>query len=857
MNFMEKLLLLDGNSMLFRAYYATLYTHRMSTSNGIPTNAIYGFIMMFNKAIEIIQPDSILVAWDADSQTFRKEEYPAYKGTRKPLDDELIVQFPIVREFLESAGIQQYEIHGYEADDIIGSMAKQANANTTIVSSDRDLLQLVDDTTHVLLMKKGLSDMELMDVKAFQEKYELNPIQIIDMKGLMGDTSDNIPGVAGVGEKTAIRLLKQYPSVEEVYENVESVKGKLKEKLIKDKDNAFLSKHLATIYRDMELPFTLEDCHYSGMSEEVNDFYLKYEMRSLATKKETKEEQASELIELSSWTIQSDLLVPVCTNASYLQQTLFGFMGMEKGNVYFISTENAKKDKKFNAMLKKSNEIMTWDMKELMHVLSMNGFDVRPFKEDLHIASFLLHSQATNQDALMDELHIYLPESFHELTLTKKAKEDIQERVKKVMHSFVQQLEPKISSILDGIKKENLTEIYRNIELPLIPILYQMEVDGIDIDEAVLDEIDDEVVGKMETFTQQIYEYAGHEFNVNSPKQLAVVLYDELELKKPGKKRSTSVDVLEKLKDQHPMIGCLMEYRKYAKIKSTYIDGLKKHIQEDHKIHTCFNQTMTQTGRLSSSEPNLQNISVRDEEGKMIRKAFKAKEGYVLLSADYSQIELRMLAHMANEEHMIEAFNNDEDIHTRTATLIFDCDKEDVTPDKRRMAKTVNFGIVYGQTEFGLASQLGISRLEAREFMNAYFSKYSNIHQYMNQLIEYCKEHGYVQTLFHRTREIPEINDKNFMTREFGKRAAMNAPIQGTAADLIKIAMIKVDQAMKEANVKSKMLLQIHDELIFIVPEEELDTMIKLVKETMENAWSFNVPLKASLAYGTSWYEAK
>ena len=854
---MQNLLLLDGNSMLFRAYYATLYGKSMTTSNGIPTNAIYGFVMMLNKAIEKIQPDALLVAWDADSQTFRKDEYPAYKGTRKPLDEELIAQFPIVREFLDAAGIQRYEIHGYEADDIIGTMSKNKEVHTTILSSDRDLLQLIEPHCNVLLMKKGISEMELMDIEAFQEKYDgLVPKQIIDMKGLMGDSSDNIPGVAGVGEKTAIKLLKAHSSVEGVYASIDEVKGKLKEKLLKDKENAFLSKRLATIYRDVPLDFTLEDCAFTGYKDTIQDFFMKYEMRSFLKKKESKKKNYS-YSEITSWSITSPILLPVCTYAPYLEQELYGFMGIQENTIYYISKENAQIDLAFQTMLTQENTYSTWDMKEMMHLLDRNGFSQCLFKEDLHIASFLLHSQATNQDMLMEALEIELPESFHDLTLKTKKKDGTNfERVLAMSKAFITQLHEKEEKIIKQLKEDQLYDLYKEIELPLVSILFHMEKEGISIDESILDEIDQKNEQEVQKLVKKIYDFAGKEFNINSPKQLASVLFDDLNLK-AGKKRSTSAEVLEKLRSEHPIIDCLLAYRKFAKIKGTYIDGLKKHIHEDSKIHTSFNQTMTQTGRLSSSDPNLQNISVRNEEGREIRKAFVAPDGMVLLSAAYTQIELRMLAHMANETHMIDAFNQDEDIHTRTATLIFDCDKEQVDSEKRRQAKTVNFGIVYGQTEFGLASQLNVSRAEAKEFMNAYFSKYSNIHSYMNQLIDFCKENGYVETLFHRRRYIPEINDKNFMTREFGKRAAMNAPIQGSAADLIKLAMIRVDQAMKEARVESKLLLQIHDELIFLVPEKELDQMIELVSETMNHAMELKVPLKASIAYGKTWYEAK
>lgn len=858
---MEKLLLLDGNSMLFRAYYATLYTHRMSTSNGIPTNAVYGFIMMLNKAIDIIGPDAILVAWDAGKKTFRHQQFEAYKGTRKPLDEELIVQFPIVREYLDSIGIKRYEIEGYEADDIIGSMAKKNHETmTTILTSDRDLLQLIDDSTHVLLMKKGLSEMELMDEDSFFEKYSLSPKQIIDLKGLMGDASDNIPGVNGIGEKSATKLLLQYGSVEGVYDHIDAIKGKQKEKLVNDKENAFMSKQLATIYTSMDFPFTIEDCAFHGINDKVNEFYQKYEMRSLMLKSALpkKTYETKQIHSFSNHDSKNLLIMPVSSKEAYLNQKLYGFMFVEADTVYYLSVEDALEDSSFKTMLKETTTLRTWDVKEMMHLLERYDFFVPEFKEDLHLVAFLLHSQSTDTDSLLASCTIELPETMHDLSKKQKNLDAYdKERMIPVVSAWISQLNDKQDDLFNELDKYNLRELYETIEKPLIKILYDMENEGIHIDENILDDIGRVTDQKLDTLTQKIYSLANRVFNINSPKQLATVLYDDLNLKGGGKKRSTSAEVLEKLVGVHPIVEILLEYRKYSKIKSTYIEGLKKHIQPDSKIHTSFNQAMTQTGRLSSSDPNLQNISIRDEQGREIRKAFVAKEGYVLLSADYSQIELRMLAHMANEENMIEAFKEDADIHTRTATHIFGVGSEDVTSSMRRIAKTVNFGIVYGQTEFGLSSQLKITRKEAGEFMETYFSSYPSIHQFMNTLIDFCKENGYVETMFHRRRMIPEINDKNFMTREFGKRAAMNAPIQGSAADLIKIAMIRVNQAMKQANVESKMLLQIHDELIFLVPEKELDMMKALVREAMEKAMELKVPLKASISAGKSWYEAK
>lgn len=861
-NKMEKLLLIDGNAMLFRAYYGTLNSRNMTTSNGIPTNAVYGFILMLNKAIEKIEPDAIMVAWDAGKPTFRHETYEAYKGTRKPLDEELVVQFPIIREYLDAAGITRYEKEGFEADDIIGSMAKShPELMTTILTGDKDLLQLIDDTTHVLLMRKGITEMEVLDTEGFGEKYNgLKPIQMIDLKGLMGDASDNIPGVAGVGEKTALRLISEYGSVENVYENISQIKGKLKEKLEKDHDKAIMSKDLATIYTKMDLPIEVSDLAYDGTNPGVNDFFRKYEMRSFMTN-EKKREKKKDVVQVTKWPDMDTkdlLLMAVCSDESFLQTKLHGFVASADSNVYYIEANDALEDSSFISMLKNEKTLRTWDVKMMLHILDRYGFPQAVFKEDLHLAGFLLHSQATNTDALVEAMSIRLPESIHDLSL--KSKEDgawSKKRMIPVYASWCEQLSTKIESIFNELKNQEMMDLYQNIELPLTSILYEMEKEGMDIDENILNEQGVVIQDKLEELSSQIYRYANMEFNINSPKQLAAVLFDELNLSGGGKKRSTSADVLEKMRGRHPIIDCLLEYRKYAKIRSTYIEGLKKHIQSDGKIHTTFNQTMTQTGRLSSSEPNLQNISIRDEAGREIRKAFVAPENTVYLSADYSQIELRMLAHMADEKHMVEAFNEDVDIHNRTATLIFGVPSDEVTSDMRRTAKTVNFGIIYGQSAHGLSEQLGVSRAQAKQFIDAYYESYSNIKDYMDKVIDQCRENGYVTTLFNRRRQIPEIRDKNFLTRQFGERAAMNAPIQGSAADLIKIAMIRCDKAMKEANVKSKMLLQIHDELIFMVYEDEKDLMMNLVKEAMENAMKLKVPLKADANFGKSWYEAK
>ena len=858
---MKKLLLVDGNSLLFRAYYSTIYTNPMKTSAGVPTNAVFGFISMLNKAVSQVQPDAILVAWDAGKKTFRHEKYPEYKGTRKPLDEELIAQMPIVREFLDEAGYVRYEEEGYEADDIIGSMAAAApDMQTTILTGDKDLLQLVDPSTTVLIMKKGIQEMDVMNEKAIEEKYGLKPEQIIDLKGLMGDASDNIPGVKGIGEKTALKLLHDYGSVENTYAHIDEIKGKRKEYLETGKESAFLSKEMATIFRQMKLPFTMEDLKYTEEPQSVEDFYHKYEMKSLLEKMRKKQapKKSVEAVVSSSFEgelNQSTVLMPVADFDSFKTQTLYGFVYPAKDQVYFLSVEDAQKDEKFKTLLKEDETLMAWDVKALLHLLDRYGFDLPKFKADIHLAAFLLYSQATKEEDLIESCGIELPMPLSDLT-KKSLGGFTLERALPVFASWTADLPETAKTVLDQLESENLKDLYWNLEFPLAYILFEMECRGISIDADKLAEIGKTYEGRMAEIAARIYDYAGHEFNIGSPKQLGTVLFDELKLTGGGKKRSTAADVLEKLKDSHPIINEILEYRMYSKIVTTYVEGLKKYIIDD-KIYTTFNQTMTQTGRLSSSEPNLQNISVKSEEGKEIRKAFIAPEGYKLISADYSQVELRMLAHMADEQFMIQAFQEGVDIHNRTASIIFGVPADEVNESQRRIAKTVNFAVIYGQTEFGLSQELKITRKQAKDFIASYFANYPNIHRFMDSIVDFCKENGYVETMMHRRRAIPEINDKNFMVREFGKRAAMNAPIQGSAADLIKAAMIQMDKVLKEKNLKSQMLLQIHDELIFLVPDDEVELMEKLVPETMDSAMKLNVPLKASVNVGQNWYEAK
>lgn len=863
---MKKLLLIDGNSMLFRAYYATVYGRMMKTSNGVPTNAVYGFITMINKALSMVEPDAVLVAWDAGKSTFRHETYTEYKGTRKELDQELIVQFPIAREFLDAYGMKRYECEGIEADDIIGSMAKKyPDVEIHILSSDRDLLQLIDPTTDVYLMKKGITEMEVMDEAKLKESMGIVPSQIIDLKALMGDTADNIPGVKGIGEKTALKLLSEYETVDNVYAHIDEIKGKLKEKLETDKEKAFLSKYLATIKVDAEIPLPFADMMLKepGPGEELHDFFVKYEMKSFVKEtmdtREVKKEGSRTIVKQISPDLLQDgaLVYANVDNESYYDAQLYGFAISLQDRTEYIELSDALQDTAFLEWLKEENGKAVYDAKNFYHALHKNNIPFADVTFDVMIAAFLVDGTLSDYDKLAEKYQfdrsLLKDDVFGKKGKGKLVDSDEAARYAMAQADYLQDLVAKLDTAL---REMEMKELFTTIEMPLTHVLYAMEKEGVVTSLSTLDEIAKATSDKIDALSAKIYEIAGMEFNINSPKQLAGILYDELGLK-AGKKRSTAADVLEKLASQHPMIPLLLEHRKYQKIYSTYAVGLSKHVLKDGKIHTIFNQIQTQTGRLSSSEPNLQNISVRDEEGKEIRKAFVASEGHVLLSADYSQIELRMLAHMANEEVMIDAFNHGIDIHTKTAMQIFDVEHDAVDANMRRSAKTVNFGIVYGQSDFGLSEQLGITRKEAHAFIDKYFASYPNIKSFMDTTIAFCEEHGYVKTLFNRRRYIKEISDKNYMMREFGKRAAMNAPIQGSAADLIKLAMIHIYKKMQEEQVKSRMILQIHDELIFDVWEEELEQMRSIVEEGMQHAMKLRVPLIAEANIGRTWYDAK
>ena len=878
---MKKLLLADGNSMLFRGYYATAYGMRMTAPDGTPTNAVFAFANMLQKAIDLISPDSILVAFDAGKHTFRHDIYPEYKGGRKPAPDDLVPQFKLARDYLDAFNIRWAEMPDIEADDLIGTMSdNQEGYESIILTSDHDLLQLIDEDTTVLLMKKGITDMDEMTVSSLKDEMGISPIQITDLKGLMGDSSDNYPGIPGVGEKTALKLLYEYGSVENVLDHAAEIKGKLGEKIRDNKESALLSKRLATIKKDVSLNISAESCAFDPDYISLTEYLLSLGMRTIASKYREKAEAqrvcTSEAIcpggikdsengepmraegpfcpgEL----LEGDCSVFVSCSSEPFEFSEFKGVAVSNGKLSaFVKAEDLLSDTELISYLCSSAHRKTgFDIKKSMHILKARGIEAT-FKDDALLAAFIADSGLSSPDNVFRSFGLEAP-SFESIYGTSSRPRIADEREEREYSCLMAENIGKLfGKAVDKLREKNMLELYRNMELPLTFILCGMEEEGIRCKEDVLSEIAETLKEQISVLEKGIYSIAGHEFNINSPKQLSSVLYDEMGLPS-GKKQSTAADVLEKLKYISPIAELILSYRKASKILGTYAEGLKKFIMPDGKIHTVFNQCVTATGRLSSSDPNLQNISVRDEQGRLIRKAFFPSDGNVLLSSDYHQIELRMLAHMAGEKAMINAFNNDIDIHTQTACDVFGIKAEDVTKEMRRRAKTVNFGIVYGISDFGLSEQLGISRREAHSFIEGYYKSYPGIKSYMDSVVASCEEKGYVSTLCGRRREIPEIKDKNRNVREFGKRAAMNAPIQGSAADLIKIAMINISGKLKEGGYRSKMILQVHDELIFDVPGDELEAVEKIVTDEMTTAMKLDVPLTVECSAGNNWFEAK
>ena len=878
---MNTLVLIDGNSLMYRAYYATAYSgNLMKTSTGIFTNALYGFVNMMNKVMDEYNHTHMLVAFDAGKTTFRHEFLESYKDGRKPMPDEMRSQINLIKKYLDLLGVKRLELPTYEADDIIGTLAKMGEATDFekihIITGDKDLLQMVDEKTTVHITRKGVTDIESFNKEEVFAKYELTPSQIVDLKGLMGDPSDNLPGIPGVGEKTAIKLLKQFGTVENLIEHTDELKGKMKEKVETHTEQALLCKRMATIHKDVPLPLTFDDLVYHGaQTTELMEFFKEMEFNAFLKKMKIEEGKdkepkapvriISEAKELETLSYVNSAIHVEIFEENYHQGTILGIAVVNEKESYYVPFEVAKESQVFISFL--SNEEIkksVFDVKRSRVALMWQGFDLRGVEFDLLLATYVINPTNVSNEIKKVALHYdYDDVSYDEEVYGKGAKRATAPIEKVAEHSIdiataVMKLK---ETALEQLKEQEQLSLFEEMEMPLAEVLAMMEYTGMALDLKTLDEMGQNLKGRIEALEAKIYEQAGMAFNINSPKQLGEVLFEKLSLpviKKTKTGYSTNVDVLEKLMGTHPIIECIMEYRTLTKLYSTYIEGLKKACYEDGKVHTIFNQALTQTGRLSSIEPNLQNIPIRLEEGRMIRRAFvPSEEGWIILGADYSQIELRILAHISNTESLIEAFRQGEDIHKKTAMDVFKVSEEEMTSDLRRSAKAINFGIIYGMSAFGLSENLNITQKEAKKYIDHYLETYSGIHQYMEDTVKYAKYNGYVSTLFKRRRYIPELTQKNYAIRQFGERTAMNAPIQGTAADIIKKAMIDVYQAMQEKEVKSRLLLQVHDELIFEVPKEELETMIELVTKTMEDVVELQVPLKADYSYGPTWYDAK
>lgn len=884
----DKLLLIDGNSIAFRSFFALHNSlSKFVNKNGLHTNAIFGFNKMLDSILEQYQPTAALVAFDAGKTTFRNGKFDNYKGGRSKTPPELSEQMPYLRELLTGYGIKSYELPNYEADDIIGTLAKEAEAQdyvVVVVTGDRDLTQLSSEKTIVAVTKKGVSEVEEYTPAYVEEKLGVTPKQIIDIKGLAGDTSDNYPGVTKVGEKTAIKLLKQFDSLENLYEHLDELKpSKMKEHLIEDRDNAFISKDLATIRRDAPIEISLDDVQYAGINEEyLREFYHQMNFKSFLSKlDQTATQDGVEAVkkevvfnvlnkdnveQLQSLKGEIDFYLEML-DKNYHLSDFTGFVIGNADNIWVSDDVELLNNSKIKAILEDPKiKINAFDSKRTYVGLHRLGIKLTTVNFDILLQSYLLDTNDNSNDlGQLAHEHDYDAIDTDDDVYGKGAKRAVPEQTELFNH-----LARKLAAInflgkqLDQeLVKNEQNNLYWDIELPLAIVLAKMEISGIKVDRNRLNQMQSEFTERLSEIETNIYNEAGEEFNLNSPKQLGVVLFEKLKLpiiKKTKTGYSTAVDVLEKLQGESPIIDNILNYRTLSKIKSTYVDGLLKVIHTtDEKVHTTYVQTLTQTGRLSSIDPNLQNIPVRIEEGRKIRQAFvPSREGWHILSSDYSQIELRVLAHITGDQNLQEAFKNGEDIHATTAVKIFGLkDASEVTPNIRRQAKAVNFGIVYGISDYGLSQNIGISRKDAKKFIETYFKEFPGVKKYIDESVQLAKEQGYVETIAHRRRYLPDINSSSFNLRSFAERTAMNTPIQGSAADIIKIAMIDMQNELEKRNLRSRMLLQVHDELIFEVPDEEMTLMKELVPKVMDSAVKLDVPLKVGAAWGNTWYDAK
>ena len=866
---MKKLLILDSNSILNRAFYGVRY---LSAKDGTPTNAIYGFLNILLKLIKEQEPDYICAAFDVKAPTFRHKQYEGYKAQRKPMPEGLAAQMPLAKDVLRAMGVTILEKEGYEADDIIGTVARlceESEISCFIATGDKDDLQLASDKTKVILTvtKSGYNETIIYDDKAVKEKYHVTPTEFIDVKALMGDPSDNIPGVKGVGEKTAMSLIEKHHSIEYIYENIDDIglKGAMLQKMKDGREMAFMSKELATINRNTPIEFNAEECVFDGSENngELYEILKRLELNSIIKKLDLSGgdnvKENEDIFKDFSYQVGDKNMISgdkVTVVLDFDGDNISSAAVGAGNNAVVLNEQDDIKELLEDDSIAK----VMFDVKEA--IVKLNGrIDIKNISDDTAIAAYLV-DPAKNEytiEKLASEYFgtvIEKPE-VKQLSLLDDVETDRSEYLAKCAVALGVLNE----RIGDKIKENGQEKLYHEVELPLVTVLAHLEINGFLVDDNQLKEFADKLGEKIDALTNEIYMLAGEEFNINSPKQLGVILFEKLELKPVKKTKTgyaTNADVLEKLRDKHPIVNFIMEYRQLAKLKSTYCDGLRAVVNPNtHRIHSVFTQTVTVTGRLSSTEPNLQNIPTRTELGREIRKMFVAKEGYVLVDADYSQIELRVLAHIANDETMINAFRNNEDIHAVTASQVLGIPLEDVTKEQRSSAKAVNFGIVYGIGEFSLAQDLHISVKEAKAYIESYLEKYHGVRNYMESIKEQAKKDGYVKTMLNRIRYIPELKSPNYNIRQFGERVALNTPIQGTAADIIKLAMVRVDNRLINEGLKSKLILQVHDELIVEAHKDEVDKVKQILSEEMQSAMELNVPLKVDMSTGHSWYDAK
>lgn len=872
----KKLVLIDGNSIAYRAFFALPL---LNNDKGVHTNSVYGFTMMLNRILEEEKPTHILVAFDAGKTTFRHASFKEYKGGRQKTPPELSEQFPFIRELLDCFQIKRYELENYEADDIIGTLSLQAEKDgfeVKVISGDKDLTQLSSPSTTVSITKKGITEIEEYTPKHIHEKYGLSPLQIIDLKGLMGDASDNIPGIPGVGEKTALKLLHQFETVENLLQSIDEVSGqKLKEKIEEHKDLALLSKELATITREAPLEVSVNETEYIGMDQDrVISFYKELGFSTLLDKLDVTESAPLEQEKIEVHTAEntegmfadeSALYVEILED-NYHRADIIGIaISNEQGHFYF-NGEDALSSDAFKSWAEDETKKKTvFDAKRTVVALRHRGVEIKGIDFDVFLASYILDpAESVDEVAEITKtqgtIRLETDDVFYGKGAKRKIPEEaeLREHIARKSNAIFSLKEP----MIDKLQEFEQYHLFTELELPLSIILANMEWQGIKVDIGRLKNMGQELAIRLRNIEARIFELAGEAFNINSPKQLGAILFEKLELpvmKKTKTGYSTSADVLEKLESKHDIVKEILLYRQLGKLQSTYIEGLLKVVNgKTDKVHTRFNQALTQTGRLSSTDPNLQNIPIRLEEGRKIRQAFiPSEKDWIIFAADYSQIELRVLAHIANDSGLVEAFQAGMDIHTRTAMDVFHVSADQVTSNMRRHAKAVNFGIVYGISDYGLSQSLGITRKEAGEFIEKYLRSFPGVQEYMEESIHEARQKGYSTTLMQRRRYIPEITSRNFNIRSFAERTAMNTPIQGSAADIIKLAMINMNKRLKREGLKTRMLLQVHDELIFETPPEELEILKVIVPEEMENAIELNVPLKVDYAFGPTWFDAK